>query len=606
MRLLLAVILTLSLQFAWAGGFKQKDVIYQVNLMDRASDEFEVTLQLKKSLSADNNIFQFAATAPGTYQTMNIGRYVTSFAAYDKKGNLLPVDSIGINQYQLGEPELVSTISYRIKETWDTQREGPAVYRMCGTSIEEDHALINGQAVFGYLKGLQAQPFLIELNYPEAWELGTALSKNKKGYYEALSYDHIVDSPILLGELSKASTTFNETTVELYTYSKTGLISSEDLLQNMTAMLESADAFMEGMPVDRYTFLFHFEDQSWGAWEHSYSSEYVYQEAELTPEYATRITSTAAHEFFHVVTPLNIHSEIIENFNFEVPVPSQHLWLYEGVTEWASDLMQLRDSLISLQDYLGRVREKLVADEYYDPEFSLVDLALTSYTPEGQRQYGNIYQRGALVATLLDIQLLEQSNGNSGLRELINQLAQDYGPKRAFDEERFFEEVVERTYPEITDFIDAYIKNANPLPIGQYFDKLGINYQELVITENKIPTLGWELTLNEEQQIVFVKVTETAKSAGLQENDVFINYDEEAISMENIRTIYAALRQMQPGSTYSITVLRGDEELSLPMEVTNEPQQLKHQLTINTNASEKQRRLREAWLQNLSTKEQQP
>ena len=312
MRLLLVVLLTLSTQLIWAGGFKQKDLIYEVNLMDRTNDEFNVTLTLKKSLSAENNIFQFAATAPGTYQTMNIGRFVTSFAAYDKKGNLLSVDSLGVNQYQLNDPELVSTINYRIKETWDTPREGPSVYRMCGTSIEDDHVLINGQAVFGYFKGMQAQPFLIELNYPESWVLGTALSTNKKGYYEAQSYDHIVDSPILLGNLSKASTTFNETTVELYTYSKTGLISSEDLLQSMTAMLESADAFMEGMPVDRYTFLFHFEDQSWGAWEHSYSSEYVYQEAELTPEYATRITSTAAHEFFQVVTPLNIHSEIIK------------------------------------------------------------------------------------------------------------------------------------------------------------------------------------------------------------------------------------------------------------------------------------------------------
>ena len=42
------------------------------------------------------------------------------------------------------------------------------------------------------------------------------------------------------------------------------------------------------------------------------------------------ISDIAAHEFFHVVTPLHIHSEIIENFDFETPVPSEHVWLYEG------------------------------------------------------------------------------------------------------------------------------------------------------------------------------------------------------------------------------------------------------------------------------------
>ena len=76
--------------------------------------------------------------------------------------------------------------------------------------------------------------------------------------------------------------------------------------------------------------------------------------------------------------------------------------------------------------------------------------------------------------------------------------------------------------------------------------------------------------------------------------------------MENIRTIYAALRQMPPGSTYTITVQRGEEKVSLPMEVTNEPQALKHQLSINPNASDKQLRLREAWMQNLNTQAQQP
>jgi hypothetical protein len=58
------------------------------------------------------------------------------------------------------------------------------------------------------------------------------------------------------------------------------------------------------------------------------------------------VTDIAAHEFFHVVTPLNIHSEIIEHFNFVMtPVPSRHLWLYEGTTEWAAHAMQLRAGL---------------------------------------------------------------------------------------------------------------------------------------------------------------------------------------------------------------------------------------------------------------------
>jgi predicted metalloprotease with PDZ domain len=246
----------------------------------------------------------------------------------------------------------------------------------------------------------------------------------------------------------------------------------------MRDMLTSAGTFLNGLPVDRYAFLWHFEDVSMGAWEHSYSSGYVMAEpAAWTPAVGQSLTDIAAHEFFHVVTPLNIHSEIIEHFDFENPTPSQHLWLYEGVTEWASDAMQLRSDLVQLPVYLDRQIEKILTDRaYFDEGYSLRKLALTSYTDEGQRQYGNIYMRGALVAGLLDIRLLELSQGRRGLRELVLELADRFGKDRPFPEDRFFEVVTEMTYPEIGDFFDRWVKSAEPLPIAEYYAKLGLRF----------------------------------------------------------------------------------------------------------------------------------
>jgi predicted metalloprotease with PDZ domain len=199
--------------------------------------------------------------------------------------------------------------------------------------------------------------------------------------------------------------------------------------------------------------------------------------ARWTPAVGRGLTDIAAHEFFHVMTPLNIHSEIIEHFDFEQPTPSRHLWLYEGVTEWASHVMQLRSDLVQLPSYLDTQVEKIVTDRtYFDPDYSLLKLALTSYTDEGQRQYGNIYMRGALVAGLLDIRLLELSGGRRGLRELILELADRYGKDRPFPEDRFFDVVTEMTYPEIGDFFDRWVKAAEPLPIAEYYAKLGIRF----------------------------------------------------------------------------------------------------------------------------------
>ncbi len=58
---------------------------YEVDLNDRADDLFKVTVHLE-ALTAEDEIFQFAATVPGTYQVMDIGRYVSDFRAFDADG----------------------------------------------------------------------------------------------------------------------------------------------------------------------------------------------------------------------------------------------------------------------------------------------------------------------------------------------------------------------------------------------------------------------------------------------------------------------------------------------------------------------------------------
>ncbi|MBX0335468.1 hypothetical protein K3G39_19715 [Pontibacter sp. HSC-14F20] len=103
----------------------------------------KVTLDVE-GLKAEHNIYQFAATAPGTYQTMDIGRFVQNFKAFDKKGRGLEVKQVSTNQWQLSKPAKVRRITYQIADTWDTPVEENKVYAMCGTSLENDHALING------------------------------------------------------------------------------------------------------------------------------------------------------------------------------------------------------------------------------------------------------------------------------------------------------------------------------------------------------------------------------------------------------------------------------------------------------------------------------
>jgi predicted metalloprotease with PDZ domain len=475
----------------------QQPVLIDVDVK-QSPDTFFVKLEIPKRLSKNQNIFQFPATAPGTYQTMNIGRLVSGFEAFDKKGKVLKSQLIAPNQYNISQPQKVKSLHYKVAETFDTKLSELPIYMMAGSSIERDNVLVNAHTISGYFKGMQNHPVGIRIHGKEGWKTGTAL-KELNGYYTAENFDHLVDSPIMTGKLSFAETKIADTPVRIYTFSENGKINSEMLLKEMTQMLKAAEKFLIKLPVDNYTFLFYFlQDPSGvtGAWEHSYSSEYVIGEEEPTPAFLKSVVDIASHEFFHVITPLNIHSEIIESFNFEKPTPSQHLWLYEGVTEWASHVQLFRGGVTTLDDYINNgLKQKIVVSEnYFKPDWSLKRIADESFNGgDGAQQYGNIYYKGALTASYLDIRILELSNGKYGLREVLLNLIKKYGKGNPFNEKTFFDDLAAMTFPEIKEFTTKYIVNNEPFPHEEYLAKIGLTYkrqgkQKVEITKIENPS----------------------------------------------------------------------------------------------------------------------
>jgi predicted metalloprotease with PDZ domain len=583
------VLLLIVFLFASLASISAQHKFY-VNLNDRADDLFKVIL-IPEKLTEQNKIFQFAATAPGTYQIMDIGRYVRSFKAFDKNGSEIAVSNKSINQWEVLEPLKVYKIEYAVAETFDTKVDTNPVYPMCGSSLEEDHVLINGQTVFGYFHGMQKYPIEIKLDYPEEWTIGTALQKNSDGYYSAPNFDYVVDSPILAGKLTKASLNVENTAVDIFTYSKTGLINSFSLMNLLEDILYAAKQFIQTLPVERYVFLFHFEDFSAGAWEHNYSSIYVFKEDSLDEDFANSLRSTAAHEFFHIITPLHIHSELVENFNYEKPVMSQHLWLYEGVTEWASDIMQMRDYLVTLDQFLSQVKQKLIINDGFDSSISLTELGVKS--TEMQDQYFNIYNKGSVVATLLDIKLLELSNSKRGLRELILELAKKYGPHKSFSEENFFNELVESTYPEIGNFITNYISGTEKLPLKEYFELLGIEYIEDAGIDSSKISIDFGIGLKDNK---FVVTRTEPSQKNLKSGDFISKVNGEEVTLANAQQKFSTLRTLKVGQNFKLSINRNGEELEF--DVTMQPRKIRHQFNVMDNPTDKQLALREAWMQN--------
>lgn len=589
------------------------DIRYDVDLTKIETDSFFVTLHVK-GIKNDSTVFQFASTAPGTYQVMDVGRFVGGFTAYDEKGNILKVERRSINQFVIADAKKLSTIRYQVEDSYDTAIKENQVGPMSGTSIETDNILLNGQMVFGYFQGFQSNPIQIKYDYPKGWLVGTALEE-KNGTYKAKTFDEVVDSPFLFGKLTSAGMKVGGTQVQVFCHAKNGTMTADSLLASLKDMLISAEQFLGGLPVKRYAFLYKFTTDplpAWGAWEHSYSSFYILPESfsfsaagGMGSRLSDLIKSTAAHEFFHVVTPLNIHSEIIERFNFEKPTPSRHLWFYEGVTEWAAQIMQVRSGQISSTEFTGRISEKMSVNDNFDPRVSLVDLSLGSYG-ELNSQYQNIYAKGALTAMLLDMRLLELSKGNLGLRDVVMKLSKKYGPDRAFPDAEFFDIFINMTYPEIKDFFDRYVKNSEALPIQDYLAKAGFAYERAKPTGRYRAVRGAMALGFHEGKIIVGNVdttNEVNRQTGIREGDEILGlrYHDQWYSLQD--PAFAKIRStMQPGEAFAWKVNRDDKELILEGNAGKSEIMENHVITPDVEPTPEQKQFYAWWLKPLKAK----
>jgi predicted metalloprotease with PDZ domain len=576
-------------------------ITYEIDLNNHLDDLFHISVFVQ-GLTEENNIYNLPATVPGTYSNLNFGRFVTTFSAYDSEGNEINTEKISTNRWKILEADKLARLDYDVEDTFDSEVENDHVIPMAGTGISDDFVVLNTFATMGYFEGLQSLPVKLKLFYPKDWKIGTSLSF-KDGYYTADNYDYFVDSPILLGKLTIANTKVNDIEVGVYVYSPDTLFNAKRIKESTEKILQSSSAFIGYSPVTNYNFLMCFLDMQTfmkigfagaGALEHSYSSLFVFPAAKGMFQ---EVQDDIAHEFLHILTPLNLHSNVIQPFNFEVPTASQHTWLYEGVTEWASDIMQMRGGIISTDEYLKRLSQKLTVNEKFRQDISLTELSNQVYDEVITMQFMNFYNKGAVTAAMLDIRLLELSNGKKGLREVFLELLDEYGKDKPFPEDEFFEIFVDMTYPEIEQFINDYIRGTNPLPVEEYMLKLGYSFIKERPSGDTRPSLGVQMGMNDKQQFTVVGLSETCIEAGLKEGDVPVEVLGIQVSMESARQIFSQLNSMKVGYLINIKVLRGNEELEIKVPLQQRVD--KYLFEEMENPTAEQLQMRDAWSKNL-------
>lgn len=465
-----------------------KEIQVTIDLNEIKDDKVLVSIKVP-SIATDNITFSFPKMVPGTYSDDNFGKFIDALQAFDKKGNLLKVKKIDDNSWTITNSKSLDRITYLVNDTFDTEKKSgfgkDDIFSPSGSNIEAGkNIVLNTHCFVGYFADFLSVPYVINISHPEnLWGATSMIDKDPSTTNDLFlmpRYSELVENPILYSKPDY--TTFQVDAMEILVavYSPTGKFTAESITPAMKSMITAQKRFLGKLnTTTKYSILLYLSTSKndafgFGALEHPTSTTVVFPESMSQEALIEMMKDVVSHEFFHIVTPLTIHSQEIQNFDFNAPKMSKHLWMYEGVTEYFSNLFQINQGLISEDDFYARIVEKMENAKKLNDKMPFTTMSSNVLISPYKDQYLNVYEKGALIGMCLDIIIRENSNGERGILDLMQKLSNEYGVSKAFNDEELFQKITELTYPEVQEFLNTYVSGPTPIPYYTYLEKVGV------------------------------------------------------------------------------------------------------------------------------------
>ncbi|WP_162303828.1 hypothetical protein [Paracnuella aquatica] len=458
---------------------------YKINIENIIDDELHVELTFKGKLP-DTSYFCLPRIVPGVYDALDYGKFVKNLSAIDKKGHHLKVARIDKNCWKIIGTKNLATIQYTTNDGWDAfDFKGIRPYRSSESHFDSSAVIINPNSIFGYFAKQENLPFKINVKKPGHLYGATSLTKNRslknEDEYFAESYRALADNPILYAPADTATIRLPGILITVACYSNSKQKIAQKLAEHIAPLVQNQAEYLGGkVATDKYSFIFYhntnLEDSKYFAdgLEHNRSTLLLMYAPMDIAILKDNIYNLASHEFFHTQMPLGLHSYETANFDFSNPKFSKHLWLYEGMTEYFTMHMPVKQKMQTVEQFIHVMEKKIASMKKFKDNVSFTELSKN--VMQMPDEYMNVYAKGALINLCLDIELMALSGGNYGVQHLVSDLMNKYGKDKPFNDDDLFGDIYTITgYREIKSFIEKYIEGTDELPIKQQLQKVGLH-----------------------------------------------------------------------------------------------------------------------------------
>lgn len=602
------LMLTFLVTFSALSQNNSENIFVKIDLVNIDKDRVPVTIFPPK-ISLNEVTFFIPKIVPGTYSEDDYGRFIDNFKAYDSKGKELSVVKSDDNSWKISQAKTLSKITYLVNDTFDIE-DTHTIFSPAGTNIEEGvNFLLNMHGFVGYFLGMNENPYRIEITKPESLFGVTAMMdldvSESRDVFETKRYAELADNPVMYSKPDYKIFMVDDMEIIVSVYSPNGVYTTEQIMPEMEKMLRTQKNFLGTIDnTKKYAILLYLSDVQksdaggYGALEHNTSTVVVFPEAMQREQLMQSLIDVVSHEFFHIVTPLSVHSNEIHFFDFNSPKMSQHLWMYEGITEYFANLFQVNQGLISDEQFYERLTLKIRNSKSYDDTMPFTKMGVGILKKPYKDNFLNVYEKGALIAMCIDIIIREKSNGEKGILNLMHSLSNEFGHSKPFNDDELFRKIELYTYPEVRMFLDNHVAGGIPVNYDDYFAKVGV--VEAKIEKIGIPFMKGQtplITINpSNKEIILLNIkplSEFFTHIGMQGGDVILKVNDTAYNYDNIYDLIMTSMNWNDGEPIKIDIRRDGELMTINGKIKMPVEEVDG---LKSTDDSSKTALREAWL----------
>jgi predicted metalloprotease with PDZ domain len=240
---------------------------------------------------------------------------------------------------------------------------------------------------------------------------------------------------------------------------------------------------------------------------------------------------------------------------------------------------------------------KIINAKRFDDRMPFTKMSKQVLAKPYKDNYLNVYEKGALIAMCLDIELRTLSQGATGILDMMQKLSSEYGSNKPFDDAELFDKIVSLTYPEIRTFLDTYIAGDQPIPYEEFVGKMGVAFAEMEIPQNvffvgQTPFITINPSTMELMLIAGIDLPAFYEKLGIQGGDILLEFNGVKYNAQNAYDLISESMAWKTGDDIQVKFKRDGKEADVKGKVVL-PTQTVEGLKADEN---KQKSLRTSWL----------